>query len=259
MTHISVCQGRSLLRDAVSTKLTAGLPEASRLRLKALVSRRRRLHPYEDLIRQGHPAHECHYFVMEGVLCRYKLLSGDRRAVLAYLVPGDFCGPSPDFFGPMDHAIASLTEASIAQVPRQLLQECLSSDPDLARALSGALIAEGAIQRQWLANMSCPADKRLAHLLCELRARLAPVGLADEGGFLLPLTQHELAEALGISTVHVNRTLQHLKDLGVMRIMDHRIMIPDLGMLESFAEFDPAYLGFTGPVPCETRPVTAVG
>jgi hypothetical protein len=101
-------------------------------------------------------------------------------------------------------------------------------------------------QRQWLANMGCASDKRLAHLLCELRARLARIGQADERSFLLPLTQHDLSETLGISTVHVNRVLQHLKDMGLVRIMDRRVMIGDLAMLESFAEFDPSYLDVDG-------------
>jgi hypothetical protein len=100
-----------------------------------------------------------------------------------------------------------------------------------------------AIARAWMANISQqPADKRTAHLLCELRHRLALVALADQYRFPLPLTQQDLADALGISVVHVNRVLQGLKRLGLIRSDDHEIFIPDLGRLEQFAEFNPDYL-----------------
>lgn len=127
-------------------------------------------------------------------------------------------------------------------VPHHLLQEQLDASPDLSRAVAALFLSEIRVQRQWLANMCQPADKRMAHLLCELRARLAQVGLADVRSFSLPLTQQELGEALGISTVHANRTIQHLKDLGLVRIMDRRVMIADLAQLQQYAEFDEGYL-----------------
>ena len=200
------------------------------------------MRPREDLARQGDLLLNAH-FVLEGILCRYKLLSGGRRAIVAYLLPGDFCGLHPDFHQELDHGIGSLTSATVTEVPHHVLQECLGADRALAQRIVAALVTEAAVQRQWLANMGCPSDLRLAHLLCELRTRLERVGLADEHGFPLPLTQHELSEALGISTVHVNRVLQHLKDLGLVRITERHVIIADLAKLESFAEFDPAYLG----------------
>ncbi len=229
--------------DMVIRKLGASLSVAGQHQLGELPGHRKHLRPHEDLLRQGDTARDAH-FVLEGILCRYKLC-GDRRAVLTYLLPGDFCGPHPDFDGVMDHGISALTMATVAEVPQHLLQESLHSAPDLAKAISIMFLLEVRIQRQWLANMTQPADKRTAHLLCELRARLAQVGLADERGFNLPLTQQELGDALGISTVHANRTIQHLKDLGLMRIMDRRVVIADLVQLEQFAEFDGAYLALS--------------
>src|SRR6185503_3116772 len=228
------------MSDIVIRKLGAGLSPASQHHLKQILSHRSHLRPHEDLERQGEPPRAGH-FVLEGILCRYKLC-GERRAVLSYLLPGDFCGPHPDFDGVMDHGICSLTPATVAEVPHHLLDDCLDNTSDLTKALSQLLFAEVRTQRQWLANMSLPADKRMAHLLCEFRARLAQVGLADEHSYALPLTQQELGEALGISTVHANRTLQHLKDLGLVRIMDRRVVIGDLAHLEQFAEFDDSYL-----------------
>lgn len=245
------------MTDQIFRQLSHGLSATGQFRLKEMMVHRRHLRPHEDLIRQGETANAS-YFVLEGFLCRYKLLSGGRRAVLAYLLSSDFCGPHPDFCAAMDHGVASLTAATVAEVPHHLLLECLRAEPMLARNLSAVFWTQFAVQRQWLANMGCPSDKRLAHLLCELRARLAQVGLADDRGFFLPLTQHEMSEALGISTVHVNRVLQHLKDLGLVRIMDRRVLIADLPMLESFAEFDPAYLGIAIPAVAEERLSAAV-
>jgi len=230
------------MSDIVIRKLGAGLPPASQLRLRELLGHRKLLRPREDLLRQGDMPESAH-FVLDGILARYKLLPGGRRAVVAYLLPGDFCGPHPDFHRRMDHGISAITPATVAEVSHRLLQEQLKAEPALGQYFLDWVITGAAIQRQWLANMGCPSDKRAAHLLCELRHRLAQAGQADERSFLLPLTQHELSEALGISTVHVNRVLQHLKDLGVARIMDRRVMIGDLAALERFADFDPAYLG----------------
>jgi CRP-like cAMP-binding protein len=226
--------------DIVICKLGAGLSAASQLRLKEMPGHRKHLRPREDLQRQGDTPQEVH-FVLEGFLCRYKLV-GERRAVLTYLLPGDFCGPHPDFEGVTDHGISSLTAATVVGIPKHLFEDCQDGNPDLSRAVSALLWSEVRTQRQWLANMCQPADKRMAHLFCELRSRLAQVGLADTRSFALPLTQQELGDALGISTVHANRTIQHLKDLGLVRIMDRRVMIADLAQFEQYAEFDGSYL-----------------
>lgn len=237
------------MSDTIIKILGAGLSAASQLRLRELMGHRRVLRPREDLLRQGDMPETAH-FVLDGILARYKPLPGGRRAVVAYLLPGDFCGPHPDCRQRMDHAVSAVIPATVAELPYPLLQESIQGDGALGERFMTAWMAETAIQRQWLANMGCPSDMRAAHLLCELRYRLARVGQADERSFQLPLTQHELSEALGISTVHVNRVLQHLKDMGLARIMDRRVIIGDLAALESFAEFDPAYLraGIAPPV-----------
>lgn len=238
--------------EMVLRKLGSGLGPASQLRFRELLGQHRMLAPRDEVLRPGDMPKSAH-FVLDGILARYKALPRGRRAVVAYLLPGDFCGPLPEHRQPMDHSVSAVTAATVAEAPYALMQESLSRDGALAERMMKAVLAESAIQRQWLANMGCPSDKRAAHLLCEMRYRLAQVGKADERSFLLPLTQHELSEALGISTVHVNRVLQHLKDLALVRILDRRVVIADLGALESFAEFDPAYLGGDRAAPVEPR------
>lgn len=230
------------MSDSVTKRLGAGLSADSLHLLKEITGHHRHLRQHSELVRQGEIMPCCH-FVLDGIVCRYKVLPGGRRVTLAFLLPGDFCASHPELSGSSDCGLASLTQATVAEVPRALLQESMRADAGLAQNLATACRIQIAIQRQWLATMSCLADKRMAHLFCELRARLAQIDLADEESFFLPLTQQELGEAVGLSTVHVNRTLQHLKGIGLLRVVDHRVIIGDLRMLERFAEFDPTYLG----------------
>lgn len=218
-----------------------GLDPLTRAHLDELVTLTRSLRPRADLVREGENPAET-YFLLDGIACRYKLLPGGRRAVVGFLLAGDFCGPGPEMPARLDHGIAALTPCIVAEAPRHPLTAAAQDHPGVALALARATAVESAIQRQWLANMGCQSDRRLAHLLCEFRARMARVGLADERRFPLPLTQQDLSEAAGISTVHINRTLQHLKELGLIRSLDRSIVIPSLDALEHFADFDPAYL-----------------
>lgn len=191
------------------------------------------------------PSREMSHFslVVSGIACRYKMMADGRRAILAFLLPGDFTTPHiPEPITP-DFGVIALTPSEIVEVPCAQLQALVRGNPRLARALSWCAIVDSSIQRAWLANISqFAADRRMAHLLCELRQRLATVSLADGQSFRLPLTQQELADALGLSTVHVNRVMQHLKELGLIRVMDRTVFIPDLSLLEEFAEFDADYL-----------------
>ncbi|MDR7039728.1 CRP-like cAMP-binding protein [Methylobacterium sp. BE186] len=100
--------------------------------------------------------------------------------------------------------------------------------------------------REWIVNNARPADRRLAHLLCELLICLQVIGQADESSFELPVSQADVADALGISPVHMNRVLQSLRTSGLITWSNQRVAIPDVQALKDFAEFDPAYLCFDG-------------
>jgi len=181
--------------------------------------------------------------LLSGIACRYKMMGDGRRAIVGFLLPGDFTNLLFADRQKLDFGVAALTPCEVTDVSCATLQALASAHPQLARALWASTQMDQAVQRAWLANISqCTGDKRMAHLLCELRQRLAMVGLADGESFRLPITQQELADALGLSTVHVNRVLQHLKELDLIRMMDRNVIIPDLDRLEAFADFDPGYL-----------------
>ena len=243
------------MTEILLQKLGGGCSLAAQGSLREWEARRRQFRPGEMLVVQGDVCTEA-YFMLEGFACRSKDLGDGRRAVLAFLLPGDFCGLDQGLIGRMDHNIVCETPCTVAAVPRMLFSQALAAHTALTSNLATAILVQGAIQRQWLANMGYPSDKRTAHLLCELRARLAQLGLADDHGFALPLTQQELGDALGISTVHANRTLQHLKDAGLVRIIERRVIISDLNRLQTYAEFDNSYLAFGSAATSADRSAT---
>lgn len=211
-------------------------------RLEAITARTRRVPAKEDIIREGDPPTDVR-LVLDGFACRYKLLPGGKRSIMALLVPGDFCDLDVAILDRMDHAIGTLTPCSLVDIPRATVNELTERRPNLARALRWATLVDEAILREWLANMGQRAsDRQLAHLICELRLRLHVVGMAPAASFRLPLTQEELADALGITTVHVNRVLQQLREAGLIRLNGRALSIPDVARLEEFAEFNPDYL-----------------
>jgi CRP-like cAMP-binding protein len=180
--------------------------------------------------------------LIEGIACRYTIVGDGRRALIGFILPGDFTTAALTGLTPLDFGILSLTTGKIIEMPCAELETRASNNLHLSQALAWSAMVEGSIARAWLANSHRPADKRLAHLLCELRQRFALVGMGGEHSFDLPLTQQNLGDALGLSTVHVNRMFQYLKGLGLVQVHGHKIVIGNLSRLEHFAEFDPAYL-----------------
>ena len=185
--------------------------------------------------------------ILNGIACHYKSLSDGRRAITAILLPGDFTNHQMPDRQKLDFGVGALTPCKVVDVPLAAWRRPGMGGVALPEALFLCLMADISIQRAWLANISQrAADKRLAHLLCELRHRLAMVGLVEGDSFHLPLIQQDLADALGLSVVHVNRVLQHIRGLGLVRTRDRSILIRDLKRLEEFAGFDPAYLRVGG-------------
>ena len=165
-------------------------------------------------------------------------------------IAGDFVDLHSLLMEQMDHGVVAITDCVVATAPHQKIVETVAAHPHLGRLLWLDTVIDGAIHRQWLHRMGRQAALgRLAHLICEMEARCAVVGLAGEDGFDLPLSQVELGDCLGLSSVHVNRTLMELRRLEVVEWRGARIRILDRDRLEDIAEFDPAYLRLnTAPV-----------
>jgi CRP-like cAMP-binding protein len=208
----------------------------------ALCSKVREVGARRDIISEGDNPENVHV-MMEGWAARYKVVDDGARQITAFLLPGDFCDLHVAILGEMDHGIVALTPAKVAYVPHQAMEELQRERPELVRALWWATLVDEAVLRSWIVNIGRrDAQQRIAHLFCELHARLKLVGLVTAGQFDLPLTQEILADALGLTPVHVNRTLQRLRSDDLIVLKSGELTILDIEGLRKLAGFDPNYL-----------------
>jgi CRP-like cAMP-binding protein len=195
-----------------------------------------------DVIKEGDNPRHVHV-IMEGWAARYKVVSDGARQITAILIPGDFCDLHVTILGQMDHGITALTRVKVAQVPHHVIEELPLERPRLGRAMWWSTLVDEATLRAWIVNLGRrDAAERIAHLFCELHARLKLVGLTDDGHFSLPMTQEVLADALGLTSVHVNRVLRRLRSEELIELQGGELTILNLPALRDLAGFDPDYL-----------------
>jgi CRP-like cAMP-binding protein len=217
--------------------------------VRAAVSDIHHVAAHEDLIHEG-DAPEFVHVVLSGYACRYKLLPDGGRQIMAWLVPGDFCDLHVSLLGEMDHSIATLSAARVARIPRKQADSLALGASALTQAFWWATLVDEGVLREWLVNMGRrPASPRIGHLFCELHTRLSAVGLVKDGAMDFPLTQSDLADTVGLTTVHVNRVVRWLREAGLVAWKGHMLKIEDLARLQAFAHFDPNYLHLAPPSP----------
>jgi CRP-like cAMP-binding protein len=217
------------------------LDQADLALLDAVVGKTRTVQPYVDLISEGDKPGDVH-LVLRGFACRYKILQDGRRQIMAYLVPGDLCDLHVYLLDHMDHSVGTLAECQVVDVSRSAIQQLLGR-PAIARAmLMSTMVDEGTL-REWLVNIGQrQAEPRVAHLLCELLARLRSVGLVSEDTYTLPLTQVELADTMGVTPVHMNRVLQSLRRKSLISLEGDQLTVLNAKGLEQEAGWNPNYL-----------------
>ena len=187
------------------------------------------------------------HVLLEGWAARVKILENGSRQIPALMLPGDICDIGALHLDRLDWAVSALTRCTVAAIPRDGLNALLDRHKGLRAAIGRMAAVENSISTQWTVCLGRrSARERLAHLLCELFVRLQAVRGASADGFLLPLTQEEIADVLGLTAVHVNRTLQNLRSDGLITLKEYRLYIPDLGALRRLAGFDGNYLHSTG-------------
>jgi CRP-like cAMP-binding protein len=158
-------------------------------------------------------------------------------------IPGDFCDLNIYVLRQMDHSIASLTPVQIAEITPEQIEKLMDHHPRITRALWWHELVNASIQREWLLNIGARgAFERLAHLFAEMFFRMRAVGLADGNSCEFPLTQNDLADAMGMTAVHVNRMLQELRRQGLIEFERKRLRIPDLEALMHAGQFNADYL-----------------
>ena len=196
----------------------------------------------EDVISQGDRTGGVK-LLLAGFACRYKVLEDGRRQIVAYFVPGDLCDLRVFILKRMDHSIGAVVASKVATISPENILGLTNNYPALTRALWWSTLVEEAIAREWLVNVGQRnALERMAHLFCELLYRFRAVGLNQGNSCTLPLTQLELAETLGLSSVHVNRTLQALRRQKLITLEGGTLTIQDLDALKEVSFFNPDYL-----------------
>jgi CRP-like cAMP-binding protein len=190
------------------------------------------------------------YVIFSGIGSRYVTLRGGQRQILGFLMPGDLVDVRACLADSADFFAGALSTVEAAVLSRRDLRDLVHRHPDLARELWRFAAIEDAISRQWLLNVGHRnALERLAHLLCECFARLNAAGLAVGNSCHVPLTQRDMADALALSAVHVNRTLRDLREKGLIVFKDHRLTIPHIEALQDTAGFDSRYMQLEGARP----------
>jgi CRP-like cAMP-binding protein len=181
--------------------------------------------------------------LVEGMVCRYKDLADGERQITEIHVAGDFVDLHGFLLKQIEHHVGSMTPIRIALVPHDGLRRITETEPHLARMLWFSTLLDAAIHREKILSVGRrTALARIAHLMCELYLRLEVVGLAEDYRYDLPLTQADLADATGLTSVHVNRMLKKLRDDGLMVFRGGEVVIRDWDRLQQLAEFDPTYL-----------------
>jgi CRP-like cAMP-binding protein len=211
----------------------------------ALADRRTRtLKARDDLIREGDEPRTI-YLVIDGWACRYKMLDDGRRQILAFFIPGDLCDLHVYILDQMDHSIGAVTSLKYALITPAELEKLCDDHPRIVRSLWWESLVSASIQREWLVSAGQrSAYEALAHLCCELYVRLKLVGLAGEGECSFPLTQSDIADALGLTQPHVSRTVAELNRSGLATLRRRHLSVSDLGGLMEAARFNPNYLHY---------------
>lgn len=226
------------LRD----KRGASLSPEERARIEAAISEVRTLDPRQIIVRAGERLHES-TLLIEGIMSRYIDDRDGLRQLVAIQVPGDFVDLHAYPLHTLDHDVGTMTAVTVAIVPHRELDAILAEQPQLARKLWFATLIDASIHRAWLFRLGrLDALGRVAHFLCETNARLMSAGLSDGRRFALSLTQTDIAEICGLTSVHVNRIMRQLREESLCVFRSSLVEILDVERLATCGQFKADYL-----------------
>lgn len=246
----------SPLKSPLVRKLSAFVAlSASDLDSLAQFHRRRRtFQAGHQLIHEGE-RHQSAFILAEGWACSYKLLPDGERQIVDFQIPGDFLGLRSILFRTADHSTEAVTRIKASEVLESDILDSFAQSPRLAPAVLWAASRDEAMVVEHLVNLGRrSAEVRMAHFLLEMGARLKLVGIGDPTGYDCPLTQYHLADALGLSAVHVNRVLRQLREEGMVTFQKGRVSFDNVRALVDLAGFDTDYLDQDGPMLREMAP-----
>jgi CRP-like cAMP-binding protein len=230
----------SFLRDVIAHER---LGEADRDAILSLPFRQRKLDAGSYLVREGSLPVNCSVLV-DGYAYRQKMTGDGARQIMAVCIPGDAVDLQNIFLDVSDHSVQMLTRGTVADIPREQLQQLVLTRPKIGRSVIQLTLVEASILREWVVNVGRrDARERIAHVLCEFAVRLEARGLAsEEEGFELPMTQEQLADATSLTSVHVNRVLKALAGEGLIERQRRNIRFVDWRALQDAGDFTRGYL-----------------
>jgi CRP-like cAMP-binding protein len=218
------------------------LAEEDREAVRSLPFSLKTLEAQSYTIREGDAPTQCGVLV-SGFAYRQKLTGEGTRQIVALHIPGEALDFQSLFLDIADHNVQMLTRAEVAFIPRREFQELARSRAAIGHAILITILVEASIFREWVLNVGRrDARTRAAHLLCEFAIRLDAQGLTQDYGYSLPMTQEQLADALGLTPVHVNRTLKALEAEGLINRTGREVSFPDWKRLQDAADFNQRYL-----------------
>jgi CRP-like cAMP-binding protein len=237
-------QNANALHAVLTRKLDAftGLSQDEKRAITELPFAPHRFKADQDVAKLGDVPHAS-FTILEGWACRYKMVEGGRRQIMSFHVPGDLPDLQTVFLPRLDHSIAAITPLTVAFIQHRDLRELIRKHDGIARALWRDALVEAAIFREWMVGIGRrSAHERIAHLLCEMATKLQAVGLFEGETYAWPVTQVEVADALGLTDVHVNRVLRDLKKGGLLTLKRGSFTVQDWPALKALGQFDPLYL-----------------
>jgi CRP-like cAMP-binding protein len=218
------------------------LSDAGIAELVRATARPRSVAGKHDLIREGDRPGPV-FVMLDGWACRYKILPSGTRQVLAFLLPGDACDLHIGLLAEMDHSIQTIVPSVVATIEREEMDGIMERHSSVAKAMYVAQLVDEGTMRAWITSMGRRSSpERVAHLMCELYVRARNIGLTEEAALELPMSQLMLADALGMTAVHINRVLKTFRSGGAMAIRRGHLQIIDLPKLIQIAGFDENYL-----------------
>jgi CRP-like cAMP-binding protein len=218
------------------------LEAADRQALLDLPHVQKRVPTAAHLIRDGDEPESCN-LLLSGFAYRYKLTGGGGRQIISLHMAAEFVDLQNSFLKCSDHSVQTLTECEVAIIPQSAIEAITLARPAVGRALWIDTLIDSSIFREWVVNVGRRDSRaRVAHILCEFSLRLEAAGLAKNHHYELPMTQEQLADAVGLTSVHVNRVLKQLGEEGLISRDKRRIVIEDWQRMRAVGDFTERYL-----------------
>lgn len=220
----------------------ARLDDEDRAALRRLPYSERTIEAGRYIAREGDRT-EVATLLVDGLAFRHKVTAEGSRQILSVHVPGDFVDLENCLLKVADHSVQALTMCNVAVIPETAIIELIDSHPRVGRAMWVDTLIDGSIFREWIVNVGRrDARAGMCHLLCEFARRLELAGLGSPDGYEMPMSQEQLADALGLTPVHVHRVLKDLDREGLIRREKRHVLIPDWSALRKVAGFNELYL-----------------